>query len=182
MGQEQAESLERSSAGGGLELPGVEAGELGPAEPESSPEADAGQPWPGDSAAPRLMEPGSESLGAGFGGEILEPGEAGPAEPATDALPGPLGQFPEDLGQAAGAVERGFGGDLGQVAGDAAGLAKTAATGTRVAAGDASAATQAAGMAASDLAGRAGEAAESVLPGGDATPQAPEQAPRAQPR
>ena len=98
MGQELVESLERGLAGGDFAVSGIEPGELGPAEPESGPEADAGQPWPGESAAGQLLEAGSESLGAGFGGEIPEPGELGPAELATDALAGSLGQLPEVVG------------------------------------------------------------------------------------
>ena len=185
MGQERVQSPEREGAGGGLEVPGVEPGELGPAEPESSPQAaDAVQSVLGDSAAQHLAEPGSERLGADIGGEGPEPGEAGPAEPATDALPGELGQFPGDLGQAAGSVERSVSGDLGQVTGDVREVIGTAGSAERVVSGDAGKAMGSAESAGKGIAERAGQVAESILPGGDAPThghQAEEPGPRVEP-
>ncbi|HTU72690.1 MAG TPA: hypothetical protein VMG38_04150 [Trebonia sp.] len=203
MGSEQAQSLERGLGGAEIDLAGIEPGELGPAEPQSSPEADAGPPWPGDPAGARQQDSGGETGEAGPDGELTElaePGEAGPAEPATDGLPavpaelaGDLGGLPGDLGQAAGTLEHGLSGDLGQVSGDVAGAVGTAVSAERVARGDAGKAARAAGSAAGDMAQRAGQMAESLLPGGDATgtdapglrlesPQVPPQAPRSSPR
>jgi hypothetical protein len=193
MGSEQVESLERGLVGEGLDVPGIEPGELGPAEPESSPEADARQSWLGDSAAREPADSGSERLEAGLGGELMEPGEAGPAEPAEDALPGDPGQLasdlgglPGDLGQAAGTVERGLSGDLGQASGDVTGLAGAAGSAERVVSRDAGKATGSAESAGKDvaegMAERAGKVAESLLPGGDATGTGPQPGESSRPR
>jgi hypothetical protein len=230
MGLEQVESLERGLAGEGRDI-GVEAGELGPAEPEAGPEAESGQPWGSDSAGQRPADWGSESLQADLEGEITEPGEAGPAEPAPEALPDDPGQLgddfgaiPADLGHAAGTVERGLSGDLGQatgdvsavigsagsaervasrgageamssvestgkgvaehMAGDAAGAVRSAGSAERVMATDAGHAMESVATTGSDIAERAGQMAESILPGGDAPPAGPqpgESGPRVEP-
>ncbi|HUN36475.1 MAG TPA: hypothetical protein VMU95_31150 [Trebonia sp.] len=186
MGQEQIRSLERQGAEGGIELPAIEPGELGPAEPESEsgPQAtEAGPSWAGDSAAgdsaagdpaaTDLAEAGAERLAAGLERDDLEPGEAGPAEAGPEELPGGL----SDLGQAPGSVERSVSSDLGQASGDAAGAAESAGAAERIAAGDAGAAMHAAGVAGEGIADRAGQMAESILPGGDAGPGHPAEQP-----
>jgi hypothetical protein len=190
MGKEQVESLERGLAGGGIDVPGTEPGEVGPAEPESGPEADDGQSWLGDSAAQRLTDSGSESnLEAGLDDELTEPGEAGPAEPATDApsaspgeLAGDFGGLTGDVGQAAGTVERGVAGDLSQVSGDVASAAGTAGSAERVVAGDAGRAMHDVGTATGDMAERAGQVAESLLPAGGARGDGPQPGESSRPR
>jgi hypothetical protein len=213
MGLEQVESLERGLAGAGRDVAGTEAGEVGPADPEAGLEADA---WLSDSAGQRPADWGGESLQADLADEITEPGEAGPAEAAREALPddpgpvaGDFGAIPGDLGQAAGSVERGLSGDLGQATGDisaaigsagsaervastgagdamrsvestgkgvaegmatgAAGAARSAGSAGRIMAADAGHAMESVAATGSDIAGRAGQLAESILPGGDAT-------------
>jgi hypothetical protein len=120
IGQEQGQTPELGGAGGGLEVPGTEPGEAGPAGLESLLEAAAGV---GDafglaSSAVHLISESAgdamqigevgESLGAGLGG-ALEAGEAGPAGSSLEAF--------MDIGQAAGHAEERVSGDAREAIG-----------------------------------------------------------------